>query len=127
MKLWNKVRRAFITLQLLSQYRLAQVKDLVLGPKQNHLIEPCTVWSQITDHHNRIVVYRMVYYWHGRRFSPMRRMFGKGVEIDGKGIVPFNTIESYLNTFQHLDVMYSQSLRMLEVSVSKIVVGSMQA
>ncbi|QVW28585.1 hypothetical protein pEaSNUABM8_00088 [Erwinia phage pEa_SNUABM_8] len=85
-------------MQLKKKYKtvLARLKNKLFGRKRNHLIEPYTVW---TDRNicGQTVSYRKVYYWYGRKNSPFHRKYRKGIQITGKGILDFESIESYIN------------------------------
>lgn len=73
---------------------LKKLKDKLFGRKRYHLIEPMTVWV------DRVVCgetlsYRKVYYFYGRKNSPFHRRYGKGIQISGKGIQGYETVEAY--------------------------------
>ncbi|ANZ48374.1 hypothetical protein BIZ78_gp201 [Erwinia phage vB_EamM_Caitlin] len=71
-----------------------RLKDKLFGRKRCHLIEPMTVWVDRVVC-GETVSYRKVYYFYGRKNSPFHRRYGKGIQISGKGILEYETIETY--------------------------------
>ncbi|QVW55600.1 hypothetical protein pEaSNUABM9_00004 [Erwinia phage pEa_SNUABM_9] len=83
-------------MQLKKKYKtvLAHLKNKMFGRKRYHLIEPYTVWTDrvVGD---ETVSYRKVYYYYGRKNSPFHRKYGKGIQVSGRGIQGYETIEAY--------------------------------
>ena len=71
-----------------------RLKDKLFGRKRYHLIEPYTVWAD-RKLNGEVISYRKVYYCHGRKNSPFHRRYGKGIQVSGHGIQPYESFELY--------------------------------
>ena len=90
----------YVGQKVLMHFRIKRWKDFLFGEKTPHQVEPYTDWVSRVDFNLEPYEYRKVYYWYGRKRSPLHRKYGRGIQLANGVIVPHKSAEAWQDALQ---------------------------